>query len=307
MEKTITDAQLQFKEKLVTLKSNKGLKNNEIANITGRSESVISEILADKRQFNEKLIFSMHSKLSDYFQEDGLVTSLRQYVKMYNLAESCKKSSDMRLVVGNTGIGKTVVFKKFTADHPDVYYFKADRTHSWNSFLQEINRVMGIEVVRYRTNHLFSNIINKVETTSGNNPLLIIDEAEILRNSIFKEIKNLHTATEGLLGIIIVGITSVKTRIAKMAWLDPYSWKPNREDNNIYTTFARRLKVFRIENIAPEDIAEFCHTKGITNEAVIKIAVNRWWNYEEADRAIRRAAGFNFDLSRITIEEFNLL
>jgi hypothetical protein len=307
MEKQINDLQLQFKQKLVALKTNKGLKNNEIANVTGRSESVISEILADRRQFNEKLIFSMQGKLSDYFQENGLVTSLRQYIKMNNIAESCKKSSDMRLVVGNTGIGKSVVFKKFAADNPDVYYFKADRSYSWNTFLLEINRVMGIEVVKHRSGNLFSNIIDKVEATSGNSPLLIIDEAEVLRNPIFKEIKNLHTATEGLLGIIIVGITSVKMRIAKLAWLDPYSWKPNREDNNIYTTFARRLKVFRIENISPEDITEFCHTKGIGDETIIKLAIDRWWNYEEADRAIKRAISFNFDLTSITIDEFNLL
>jgi hypothetical protein len=96
-------------------------------------------------------------------------------------------------------------------------------------------------------------------------------------------------------------------RIAKLAWLDPYSWKPNREDNNIYTTFARRLKVFRIENISPEDITEFCHTKGIGDETIIKLAIDRWWNYEEADRAIKRAISFNFDLTSITIDEFNLL
>ena len=307
MEKKISNVQIQFKEKLITIKGNKGLKNNEIANITGRSESVISEILNDKRSFDDKLIFSMQSKMADYFQEGNLVTTLRQYSKMWNLATSCKKDSDMRLVVGNTGIGKSVVFKKFASETQDVYYFKVDRRYSWNKFLLELNRVMGVEVTKKSANHLLENIIHKVEHTSGNNPLLIIDESEVLGNPIFKQIKNLHTATEGLLGIIIVGITEVKTRIAKIAWLDPYSWKPNREDNNIYTTFARRLKVFRIENISPEDVNEFCRMKGIVNEDVIALAAEKWWNYAEADRAIRRAAGFGFSLDKMSVDEFNLL
>jgi len=307
MDKEITHLQLQFKEKLQSIKSNKGLKNNEIAIITGRSESVISEILNDKRQFDDKLIYSMISKLSDYFQEGDLVTTVSQYTKMLNIATTCKKQCDMRLVVGNTGIGKTALFKKFASENQDVYYFKVDRRYTWNMFLIELNRIMGIEVQRYYSSRLFENIIKKVEQTSGNNPVLIIDESEVLRNYIYKEIKNLHTATEGLLGIIIVGITDVKTRLARLAWLDPYSWKPNREDSNPYTTFTRRLKVFRIDNINTKDIEEFCRTKGIQNNDVISLASERWWNYAEADRAIKRAAGFGFDLSKITVEEFNLL
>ena len=307
MEKQITAAQSQFKEKLNSLKANKGLKNNEIANITGRSESVISEIINEKRQFDDKLIYSMMSKLADYFQEGDLVTTLRQYVKMYNIAESCKKASDMRLVVGNTGIGKSVVFKKYASETPDVYYLKVDRPYSWNKFLLEVNRVMGIDIQKKTTTSLLDNIIRKVEISSGNSPVLIIDEAEVLRNPVYKQIKNLHTATEGLLGIIIVGITEVKSRIAKLAWLDPYTWKPNREDSNMYTTFARRLKVLRVDNIAGEDIAEFCHMKGVVNEEVITLAADKWWNYAEADRAFSRARAMGIELDKITLEEFNLL
>ena len=307
MEKQISSLQNQLKEKLLSIKSNKGLKNNEIATICGRSESVISEILNEKRQFDDKLIYSMISRLSDHLQEGDLVTTLRQYSKMFNIAQTCKKTSDMRLVVGNTGIGKSVVFKKFASENQDVYYFKVDRRYSWNQFLFELTRIMGIEIVKCRANALLDNIIRKVEQTSGNNPLLIIDESEVLGNPIFKQIKNLHTATEGLLGIIIVGITDVKTRIAKISWLDPYTWRPNREDSNMYTTFARRLKVFRIDNITPGDIEEFCRTKGILNDDVIRIASERWWNYAEADRAIKRASGFGFNLEKITVDEFNLL
>lgn len=307
MEKQLSLLQQQFRDKLNALKANKGLKNNEIANITGRSESVISEILNNKRQFDEKLIYSMTSKLADYFQESVLVTTLRQYLKMYAIAESCKKASDMRLVVGNTGIGKSVVFKKYASETSDVYYLKVDRPYTWNKFLLEVNRVMGIEVIKRTTTTLLDNIIRKVEITSGSNPMLIIDEAEVLRNPVYKQIKNLHTATEGLLGIIIVGITEVKARVAKLAWLDPYTWKPNREDSNIYTTFARRLKVLRIDNIAPDDVEEFCRVKGITNKEVISMAADKWWNYAEADRAIHRARAMGIELEQITVEEFNLL
>jgi type II secretory pathway predicted ATPase ExeA len=306
-EVKISQLQIELKHKLLNLKSTKQLKNNEIANITGRSESTISEILSDKRAFADTLIYSVMSKLGDYFQDGDLVTSLRQYTKIWNIAQACKKASDMRMVIGNTGIGKSVVFKRFASKTEHVYYLKVDRKITWNKMLLEINRVMGIEVWKKTTAALLENVIRKVEMTSGNNPTLIIDESEVLGNAIFKEIKNLYTSTEGLLGILVVGITEVKKRIARLAGLDSDSWRPTRDDSNIYTTFARRIKVFRIDNISYEDITEFCRIKGISDEKVIAEACKKWWNYGEADTAIQRAKQFGIDLQSITLEEFEIL
>ena len=86
-----------------------------------------------------------------------------------------------------------------------------------------------------------------------------------------------------------------------------YKWYPTKENSNIYTTFARRISVFRIDNINTDDIAAFCAEKGISNLKVIALASARWWNYEEADKAIKRAERMGIDLSKITSEEFEIL
>ncbi len=136
----ISQLQQKFRERLLTIQKNKKLKNNEIAAITGRSESTISEIINNKRAFADALIYSMMSRLNDYMQESNLVTSLRQYTVMMQIVERCKDMSDMRLVVGNTGIGKTVVMRKFASENKAVYYFKIDRQYTWNKFLLEISK-----------------------------------------------------------------------------------------------------------------------------------------------------------------------
>ena len=107
------------------------------------------------------------------------------------------------------------------------------------------------------------------------------------------------------------------TRIGKISGLEcrayettggfNYKWYPTLENSNIYTTFARRISVFRIDNISTEDISAFCAEKGIKNNKVIALAAARWWNYEEADKAIKRAERMGVDLSEITTEEFELL
>lgn len=317
----ISEKQAALRDKLKSLMEKKSLKPAEIARISGRSEGTISELLRDKKTFSDKLLNVIYDSLRDYMGEDDLV-STRQFNKMWNIAASGKKMSDMRLVVGNTGVGKSVVFRKFAEENESCYYVKVDRKEmTWNRFLYEVATEMGAKLdrkrLRFSTSYLMDKIIAIVEEKVDSNPMLIIDESEVARNSFFKDIKNLRTATEGLLSIVIVGITEVMTRIGKISGLEcrayettggfNYKWYPTRENSNIYTTFARRISVFRIDNISTEDISAFCAEKGIKNNKVIALAAARWWNYEEADKAIKRAERMGVDLSEITTEEFELL
>jgi len=317
----ISQKQVSLKDKILMLMQKKNLRPAEIARITGRSEGTVSELLRDKKSFTDKLLNVILDSLKDYLGEEDLIGT-RQFTKMWNIAQAGKQLSDMRLVVGNSGIGKSVVFKKFAEENECCWYIKIDRKElTWNRFLLSVVTEMGIKTdkkrKRFSTSVLLDKIIGAVEEKADKNPMLIIDESEVARNSFYKEFKNLRTATEGLLNITIVGITEVMQRVGKMAGLEyrvyetpngnNYRWFPTKENSNQYTTFARRISVFRIDNISTEDIALFCREKGIRNNDVIRLASSRWWNYDEADRAVKRAERMGIDLQNITAEEFELL
>lgn len=317
----ISPKQASLRDKLKMMMEKKSLKPAEIARITGRSEGTISELLRDKKQFTDKLLNVIFDSLKDYIGEESLVQT-RQLNKMWNIATAGKNASDMRLVVGNTGVGKSVVFKKFAEENECCWYIKIDRKEmTWNRFLLDLATEMGIKLDRKRkrfaTSLLLDKIIAEVEALADRNPMVIVDESEVARNSFFKEFKNLRTATEGLLNITIVGITEVMSRIGKISGLEcrayetpngyAYRWFPTKENSNQYTTFARRISVFRIENISVNDVRQFCNEKGITSEKVIQLAASRWWNYDEADRAMRRAERMGIVLAKMTTEEFEVL
>ncbi|MDH6309379.1 transcriptional regulator with XRE-family HTH domain [Dysgonomonas sp. PFB1-18] len=318
---TISEKQSGLRDRLKTLMDKKNLKSSEIARITGRSEGTISELLRDKKAFSDKLLNVIYDSLKDYMGEDNLV-STRQKNKIWNIAQAGKTMSDMRLIVGNTGVGKSTVLRKFAEENECCWYIKIDRKEmTWNRFLFRMATEMGIKLdknrKRFSTSFLLDQIILMVEEKADMNPQVIIDESEVAKNSFYKEFKNLRTATEGLLSIVIAGITDVINKIGKIAGLEfktyqsasgyAYRWYPTKENSNQYTTFARRISIFRIDNISTEDIASFCVDRGITNKAVIKLACERWWNYEEPDKAFKRAERMGINLSNITVEEFEVL
>lgn len=319
----ISEKQAALSAKLQQMQQQKKLRNNELAAIFGRSEGTISDLISGSKEFTDKLISNIEAKLNDYTADSNLVTSLRQYSQMWNLATACKESSDMRLIVGNTGIGKSVVMRKYAEQHSHVHYLKIDRRYTWNKLLLKMTQTMGIKLAKlkkpgaiYTTAYLYDKIVREAEDKSGHNPLLIIDESEVLSNAIYRHIKNLYTATEGLLGIIIIGITEVRSRIARISGLDTDTWLPVRDDSNQYTTFARRLKVHRIPNIGwneeeakggKHDMDNYCLARGIGNPDVITAARRTWWNYGEADRAVKLARKMGLQLEKLTLYEFENL
>lgn len=322
MEQKINQKQADLRDRLMTLMEKKNLKPAEIARITGRSEGTMSELLRDKKQFSDKLLNVIYDSLRDYLGDNDLVHT-RQFDKIWNILRSGKQASDMRLVVGNTHLGKSATAQRFAQENECCWYVKIDRKElTWNQFLQKVANGMEIKLKkdkkRFSTSYLLDQIIALVEEKADANPQLIIDESEVAKNSFFKEFKNLRTATEGILSIAIIGISGVIERLAKLSGLESrkyetstgsynFRWYPTKENSNAYTTFVSRISVFRIENMTAEDASNFCLSKGITNKDVIKLAAARWWNYAEADRACKRAERSGVVLSEMTPKQFELL
>ena len=203
----ITDEQLQLRDKIKVVMEKKSLKASQIARITSRSEGTISDLLNSKKASSPKVLSLIKSALQNDMGETDMVMT-KQAELIMNIAKSCKSQSDMRLVVGNTGIGKSFVFKKYAEETECCCYYKIySRQLTWNQFLKEVCLGFGIELDKKRKRHFTSTLLealkNYVESNADKNPILIVDESEVMRNAFFKEFKNLRTATEDLLGIEI--------------------------------------------------------------------------------------------------------
>jgi DNA transposition AAA+ family ATPase len=136
--------QLQLVAKLLELKTTKGLKNNELASMIQVSEGTMSDLLNGKKEFSETLISKCLSKLTDFSVTENIVP-VRQAEQITNILKTAQTKADMRLIIGNTGIGKSLICKKVAKDNSNTYYLKIDRAYTWGDLLVDICRIMGIE------------------------------------------------------------------------------------------------------------------------------------------------------------------
>jgi hypothetical protein len=146
---------------------------------------------------------------------------------------------------------------------------------------------------------MIANYIEKldVDSKAGNFPVLIIDEAEMMPKATLLKIKNLYTATEGMLSIIICGINKTKDRLYKLAGMRPDGSLKDQDIQNEFTTFVRRLNIVQIPAISIDDLTIYCRKMGITNIKLVEIIYNTglWWNYQIANDMIANEGAEKFN------------
>jgi DNA transposition AAA+ family ATPase len=134
------------------------------------------------------------------FQQVQLISKRAQRKKMRVLLE------------GDTGSGKTYGLEHYQIHVDKVIYIKATRSMTERNLLQAILKKLSIrDDIRGARN-----MINAIRHTLTGTPgyLLIIDEAEYLKNNLFHVIKEIADFTEGKCGFILsgLGISSIIKR-----------------------------------------------------------------------------------------------
>ena len=305
---TIPNQQKDIKKALLYLTEEKKMKQSQIAKLTGRSPSVISEILKDDRAFAPGVLNIMAERLAKYTQKSDLIAEVSQYQVIYNtLVKAIKGEKRKRKttavfehIIGGSGLGKTEVSKDFANEYKQfVYMVRLDRGMSYRELLEGIAYEMGLlkeegkgstrGIKRIQSSKLLDMITQKIETivvdsSVGSYPVLIIDEAEEIPNATLRKVKNLYTAVEGMLSIVISGINRNKDRLYKLAGMKLDGSLRDQMVQNEYTTFVRRINFVTVPQISIEDLNIFCAHHGITSTKAIDIiyTTGLWWNYQIA-------------------------
>ncbi len=152
-------------------------------------------------------------------------------------------------LVGEVGLGKTTLLQAFLQERPGakekvIYLFNSRLSYA--GLLRALARELDLEPVSEDPEALLQDIYQALirEYSGGNNVILLIDEAQGLREETLEGLRlisNLETSTEKLLQIVLVGqpelaaklnryeLRQLKQRIAVQAVLSPLTRKESRE------------------------------------------------------------------------------
>lgn len=204
------------------------------------------------------------------------------YKSVYKICYTAKRHSYAVGIDGEAGIGKTYTLKRFQALEDQVVFVQGSVDLSAKGFLLELATALGIQAEgksqRELTDSFCRQLRNK-SIASREKPLVIIDEASKLRDSVLHKFITLYNELEGFCGFVLCGCRLESKLITGRA-------RGKIGYDEIYSRLGAEIK--KQEPCTQQDLTDLCLANGIMQTA--KIA-NIWHqsrgHIRQAERLIK--------------------
>ena len=230
----------------------------------------------------------------DYEQRYWGLVETPQYLEIYTELADAKNKGYMKMIIGETGCGKTFTVDKFVKDFPaNVYKITVSNLYTIDDIINELCEKVGVNVTRGRVGRL-KRVSDKLKNMQLNNqkPVVIIDEAENLQKPALKMMKSLYDSIKNYCSIVLIGTDQLINK------LDALSEK--NEDG--IPQFCRRFKAGK-RNLPPinKDKMFLPFLERINDEGLRKTLIGQCDNYGELndflEPALREADAFGVELT----------
>ncbi|MBA9078971.1 AAA family ATPase [Rufibacter quisquiliarum] len=213
---------IQIAKGIEQYKADKGVSYTQIADLCEVNKGYISHIIngnwnavpvGDNKTsaISDKVFLRIKEKL-------GLETEVfetENYKDVFTALMDAKLRKEYRIIDGRTGAGKTCAVTHFSQIHPkETYLVKAANTMTARDFIAAVARTVGVpdHTNRYR---MCVAIASKLSRET--NPILIIDESEVLNDASLGAVKDIFDEMEFKVGFVLIGANEFVKKLKKKA------------------------------------------------------------------------------------------
>jgi len=204
------------------------------------------------------------------------------------ITKCCTEAQKYNLMIGITGepgFGKSAAFNHYNLNNENVYHLTVEKSMSSKEVYSNLNTLLGINIIDL-TNISLNAIIKTIAYTlnsSGENNLLIFDEAGKFTANKLLFLHELRDATKKTTGIIVAGPPYFKKNIEK--------WKQEQIEG-IPEVFRRIQLWVEIDPPTKKEKEILCREKGIINDFLIKSIAKECYSFGDLENKILEARLF---------------
>jgi DNA transposition AAA+ family ATPase len=267
--------------------SGKDLSQSKLAKLAGISPAYMSDIMNGKFVTGPK-----ETPISDdYFRRlaraIGWMTTKTywthfdtdNYHAVIDTLNRARESKIPHAVDGYTGAGKSYAIEQYKLQYPkNTYVVRCDDDLTAKSFMQELAYSVGLKPLGAAYN-IRKMVIHKLENEP--NALLIIDEAENLKDRAWGSIKRILDDLKGRCGIVFIGANefeaTMKKKADKMKACFPQVYSRIKE-GGFTAMFPLSL----------EDVQGVCESFRISEKPVVNMLFDTCENWRELAGSIKK-------------------
>ena len=263
--------------------ADKGISQNELAKLTGVNASYLSNILKGVFTFTNSRTGEESPIADKWFQTiaDRIGVKLQkeywplvrteQFIDIVKELTEAKEGAGTRIIVGETGCGKSYTVDRFRQAYPQgTYVVTCNQNDTISDLVRKIQKVLKVSFdgsVSYRIDRISMELSRIAD--NGQQPVLIFDEAEYLSTRGLLSIKTIYDYLKGICGIVLIGTDDILNKLEKT----------KRKEG--MPQFIRRFKA-GIRNVRPIDrtFSKFFEGRGYAKD-LIKLLRQNADNYGE--------------------------
>jgi hypothetical protein len=199
------------------------------------------------------------------------------YMMICNVISEARTRKIPYCIDGDTGQGKTYSISRYHQERSaDTFVVRCAGDMSVKDFIVEVAEAVGCEAVGSKV-QVRKRIVRHL--SKKNDPVLIIDEAENLKDGAYDGIKAMMDDLKGICPIVIVGANDYQSKLQKLAE------KKKKSFPQIYS----RLKeggFNRLFEMGREDVSGICNALNIKDKSLIGLLANYCSNMRELSGTI---------------------
>ena len=178
--------------------------DNKAAIALGVSNAYVSQIKNDKWDaISDDMWRKVSAKVGYSEGGDTIHAETRTYQAIKYCLDDAKQYANVFAAVTQSGSGKTYTLEHYSANNPNVFYYKCNMATTPKEFLSELLKSMGINGTTGTIAALLRQLANACERLE--NPVFIIDEIEKTKNDILYLTIDLYNTLHRLAGIVYLG------------------------------------------------------------------------------------------------------
>ena len=260
-----------------TYMADKGISQNELAKLTGVNASYLSSIMkgvftftnsrtGEESPIADKWFLAMADRIGVKIKKEYWpLVQTEQFIDIVKELTEAKESAATRIIVGETGCGKSYTVERFRLAYPQgTYVVTCNQNDKICDLVRKIQQALKVSFdgsVSYRIDRISMELSRIAD--NGQHPVLIFDEAEYLTVRGLLSIKTIYDYLKGICGIVMIGTTDI---------LDKLERSKRREG---MPQFIRRFKA-GIRNVRPIDrtFAKFFDGRGYAKDLINLLRMN---------------------------------
>ena len=238
---------------------NLGLSQENAAIQAGTKGSTISQVLRGKYGADDTAIYRLMARWVDYDEQNYAIARTKNLGFIHTALRFAQDESSSLLLIGEAGCGKTEAFKQYQRTHRHVVHMVCDQFMNERLFLQEILRLLGKDHTGINVGEMMHTIT--AIFTAAERPLLIIDEADKLKNPVLALYVSLYNRLEDRCGIIMAGTDHLLKLLNRNRQLNKKGFQ------EMWSRLGRRA--ITCKKTQANDVRAICQANGVTDDMAI--------------------------------------